>query len=412
MSYVRGSCGRKTPYEKKYSRKGQEQEEWALEKAAFDTAAQEVSAVDSILEQLEARSAEGRALGLRNLVRTLRERTYDEEQLGASARVLTDAVLGRVRVGAGAEAVLALDALEVLALALGGDAALLARAQPRVEAVALTPAPAALPPEQQAVVAAAVRALGTLAFFCGDDADAVAATVAHLDALVAVEPRAAAQPVVAAALGAWELVHTATGGGDYDTAYFTQCAQAAWAHLASERATCDTRMAAARALALVFARVAEAGDTVADLRDAWPVAPERFRDVFEECAYGAEHARADRAREQPLFRALAAWMLEGEELPAESLTLRGGRVVFASWAILARLNTCRRVLGPGLLAHLCENPLLPDVLQYVVPEDRKQHTSKQQKRLQRSPCSAAAKAQTQQRAKSRDQASFSFSDDF
>lgn len=409
MSYVRGSCGRKTPYEKKYSRKNQEQEEWALERAAFDAAAREVSAVDSILEQLEARSAEGRLVALENLVRTLRHRTYDAAQLAASERLVVAAVLQSVRSGAPAEAERALAALEVLAVALGGAADLLARARGAVEALALTPAPQTLPPEEQAVVGAAVRTLGTLVFFCGDDDDVVADVVARLDALVAVDPRAAAQPVVAAALGAWELVHTTT---DYSAAYHARMAQAAWAHLAADRASCDTRIAAARALALAFARVAAPGDTVDDHRADWLAVPERFRAVVDECAFGTAHRKADRAREQPVFRTLAAWMLDGGDLPPETITIHGVRVVFASWPILARLATVRRVLESGLLAHLCDNPLLPDVLQYTVPDDKKQHTSKIQKRLERSPCSAAAKAQTQSRAKSRDQASFSFADDF
>lgn len=411
MSYVRGSCGRKTPYEKKYSRKNQEQEEWAMERAAFDAASREVNAVDSILEQLEARSAEGRQVALENLVRTLRHRTYDADQLAACEKLLVDAVLQSVRSGGPAEATLALDALEVLAVALGGDADLLARARETVQALALTPAPQTLPPEQQAVVGAAVRTLGTLAFFCGDDDDVVADVVQRLDALVAVDPRAAAQPVVAAALGAWELVHTTT---DYSAAYHARAAQAAWAHLAADRASCDTRIAAARALALAFARVAAPGDTVDDHRDDWlpAPAPERFRAVVGECAFGTAHRKADRAREQPLFRTLAAWMLDGDALPPETITIHGTPVAFESWTILARLATVRRVLGPGLLAHLCDNPLLPDVLQYTVPDEKKQHTSKVQKRLERSPCSAAAKAHTQSRAKSRDQASFSFADDF
>ena len=405
MSYMRGQGGgcRKTPYEKKYSRKNQMQEEWAAEKAAFDASAERVSDLEAIAEQFEARSAEGRQVALRNLARTLRHRTYDEGSLDANKRLLISDVLRSIR-NRGAEALAALEALEVLALVLGSDDELVPVALDAVRALALTAAPQLLEPEQQEVVGAAVRALGVLCFFSVEDSDTATDTIRSIDALIGVRPRDAAQPVVAAALGAWELLHTLTGSDDYDDAYNARMADAIWQHLKSSKSSVDTRVAAGRALALSFSRVADDGDTARSHR-GWFAATEQLEDALREGACGTAHAKSDRAKEQPLFKVLYDWMVEGKPLPSEEITIGGRRIVFESWPILARLATVRRIVQSGFLAQIKENPLMPDVLQYELPAAMKHRDAKLFKESKRSEYARDAKQRTIQRNKERDQGS-------
>jgi len=379
MSYVRSSAGRKTPYEKKYSRKNKEQEEWILEKTALDSSAEQVSDISTILEQLEARSEEGRLCALRNLIRTARNNKGKEDDLQANEKLILEFLIPFIR-GSPSVAMLAFDALEVLALNYGLDDEFLSTVLKPVSDIALTTGPKILEIEQQQVVGAAMRTLGTICFFCCDDNDMIVDIIHDIDSAICVEPKNASQPVVAAAIGAWELIHTFT---DFADDYHARMTSAIWSHLKSSKSDVDTRIAAARALAFSFSRISQPGDTILDHRE-WIADPERLQDIINECAFGTSHPKHDRSKEQPLFKELASYMLDGEELHTETITINGIKVVFESWKILARLTNVRRILESGLQQHLLSNSILPDILDYEVPtKEKRKRKSEAEKKYQR-----------------------------
>jgi len=382
MSYVRSSSGRKTPYEKKYSRKNKEQEEWVLEKTALDSAAEEVSDISVILEQLEARSEEGRLCALRNLIRTARNIKDKEKSLQTlqdNQKLITEFLIYFIR-SSPSVALLAFDALEVLALIYGLDEEFLSAVLKPVSDIALTTGPKILEIEQQQVVGAALRTLGTICFFCCDDNDTIVDIIHDIDGVICVEPKNASQPVVAAALGAWELIHTFT---DFSDEYYARMTSSIWSHLKSSKSDVDTRIAAGRALAFSFSRISEPGDTILDHRE-WIADSERLQDVINECAFGTSHPKHDRSKEQPIFKDLASYMLDGEELKTETMTINGIKVVFESWKILTRLTNVRRILESGLQQHLLSNSILPDILNYEVPvKEERRRKSAADKKYQR-----------------------------
>jgi len=397
MSYVRGSCGRKTPYEKKFSRKGKEQEEWALEKAAMDSRAEQVSDIDGILEQFEARSEEGRKCALRNLIRSARNFEYKEGDLEKNEKLLVQFILPSIH-GSPEEAVLAFDAIEILAAVFGDDPDFLSAVLDPVRSMALTAAPQKLEDEEQAVIGTAMRTLGVLCFFCCDDDDEIVKIVHSIDSVVSVEPKNVSQPVVAAALGAWELIHTTTKFSDE---YHDRMVKCIFKHLKSNKSSCDTRIAAARALALSFYRIADPGDTIDKLSESIPQI-DLATDVIHECAYGTNHPKHDRAKEQPIFKMLDEWMVEGGDLPEETVTLNDSKVVFETWPILARLATVRRIVGSGFLPHLINNQLIAEVLQFEVPEkERRRRTTEAQKKYKRYLAKLDDKERTTRLAKAR-----------
>ena len=396
MSYVRTSGGRKTPYEKKHSRKNKMQEEWILEKTALDSSAEQVSDLNAILEQFEARSEEGRRCALNNLIRVARNRTCDESKLDDSKKLLVQHLIRCIH-GPPSVALLAFDAIEVLAVVYGTDDEYLEGLLEPVRSIALTAAPQKLEEEQQQVIGAAMRTLGTLCFFCCDDDDMIVDIIKSIDSLITVEPKNSSQPVVAAAISAWELVHTST---DFSGEYHKRMTAAIWTHLKSSKSGVDTRVAAARALALSFYLISDEGDTIANHRE-WIPDTERLTDVINECAFGTTHPKQDRAKEQPLFKTLASWMIEGEELPTVTISINGTKVEFGTWTVLARLTVVKRILGPGLQPHLMENSILPSVLQFEVPDkERKKRMSEAEKKYARHMANLADKAKTE-RMKSR-----------
>jgi len=407
MSYVRTSGGgRKTPYEKKYSRKNKEQEEWILEKTALDSSAEQVSDINTILEQLEAKSEEGRRCALRNLIRTSRNRTCNMDDLEKHKKLLVQYLIQCMH-SSPSVALLAFDAVEVLAAIYGTDEDYLNDLLNDIRDIALTAAPQTLEQEQQEVVGAAMRTLGTLCFFCCDDNDMIVDIIHCIDKVVTVEPKNASHPVVAAALGAWELIHTTT---DFSDEYHERMTAAIWSHLKSSKSDVDTRIAAARSLAFSFSRIAEPGDTILNHRK-WIPDAERLTDIINEGAFGTSRPKHDRAKEQPLFKDLAAWMLDGDELPTVTITLHGTKVVFESWVILARLASVRRILGSGLQQHLLENSILSDVLQFDVPEkETRKRMTDAEKKYARHVANMEEKAKTA-RMKSRVSHDITFEDD-
>jgi len=405
MSYVRTSGGRKTPYEKKHSRKNKMQEEWILEKTALDSSAEQVSDLNTILEQFEAKSEEGRRCALRNLIRVSRNRLCSEDDLDTSKKLLVQHLIRCIH-GPSSVALLAFDAIEVLAVVYGSDDDYLEGILEPVRAMALTAAPQKLEEEQQQVIGAAMRTLGSLCFFCCDDDDKLVDLIKSIDSVVTVEPKNASQPVVAAALGAWELVHTRT---EFSDEYHERMTAAIWSHLKSSKSGVDTRIAAGRALGFSFQRISDDGDTIENHRK-WIPDSERLTEVINECAFGTTHPKHDRTKEQPLFKILASWMLEGEELPAVTITINGSKVLFETWNILARLTVVKRILGSGLQQHLMENTILPSVLEYEVPDkEAKRRMSEAEKKYARHVANMADKAKTE-RMKSR-MSSGSFFDD-
>jgi len=406
MSYVRGSCGRKTPYEKKHSRKGKEQEEWILEKSAFDSRAEQVSDINSILEQFEARSEEGRKCALRNLIRTARNLEGKPEDrmkdLEDNQKLLMQFLLSSIRASP-EEALLAFDAIDILAVIYGNDDSFLSGMCDAVKASALKAEPQSLEEEEQAVVGAAMRSLGVLCFFCCDNDDMTVDIVHDIDNVICTEPKNVSQPLVAAALSAWLLIHTNT---EFSDEYHERMIGSIWKHLKSNKSSADTRIAAARAVAFFFDRIAQSGDTVAILRK-WIPDVDRLTDVINECAFGTTHAKTDRAKEQPLFKMLADWMIEGNDLPADSVTINGAKVEFSSWSILVRLATIRRIVGAGFLTQLMNNSLVSMVLDFEVPEkEGRRRVSEAQKKYARHCANVAEKARTTRMAKSRDKSSF------
>jgi len=388
------SFARKTPYEKKYSRKNKEQEEWVMEKNALDSSAEQVDDLNMIMEQLEAKSEEGRRCALRNLIRTTRNLTCKEEDLEKHQKLLIQYLLQCMR-GPPSVALLAFDAAEVLAVVYG-DAEFFEGVLKAVTTIALTAAPQTLEEEQQQVVGAAVRTLGSICFFCCDDNDTTVDIIHDIDKIICTEPKNVSQPVVAAALGAWELIHTTT---DFDDDYHERMTAAIWKHLKSSKSNVDTRMAAGRALALSFSRVADEGDTILNHRD-WLAESERLTDVINECAFGSSRPKQDRNKEQALFKDLAAWMLEGEELPGVSITINGTKIVFETWKILARLANVRRILGSGLQKQLMTNSLVADVLQFTVPEkERRRRKTEADKKFARRMATLADKAKSARKAR-------------
>jgi len=406
MSYVRGSCGRKTPYEKKFSRKNKEQEEWVLEKSALDSHAEQVSDINTILEQFEARSEEGRMCALRNLLRTARQMEYKDDKtdhLDDNKKLVSQFVIQSIR-GSPEEALLAFDCVDILAVIFGTDEEYLDIMLEPVRSMALTPAPQKLEMEQQAVVGAAMRSLGVLCFFCCDDDDMIVDIIHDIDNVVNTEPRNVSQPVVAAALGAWELIHTST---DFSDDYHQRMIGSIFKHLKSNKSGVDTRIGAVRALALSFWRIADPGDTVSKLRE-WIPDIDRLTDIINECAFGTNHPKADRAKEQPLFKVIADWMLEGGDIPSECVTIRDTKVYFENWVILARLATVRRIVGSGFLPHLVDNAILPEVLQYEVPsKETRRRVSETQKKYERHLANKADKERTIHLSKCRSSSSFS-----
>jgi len=403
---VRTSGGRKTPYEKKHARKNKMQEEWVLEKTALDSSAEQVSDLNSILEQFEARSEEGRRCALNNLIRVCRNRTCEDDKLEDAKKLLVQHLIRCIH-GPPSVALLAFDAIEVLALVYGTDSEYLDGLLEPVRSMALTAAPQKLEEEQQEVIGAAMRTLGSLCFFCCDDDDMIVDIIKDIDSVITVEPKNSSQPVVAAALGGWELVHTLT---DFSSEYHERMTAAIWSHLKSSKSGVDTRIAAARALGLSFCLVADEGDTISDHRK-WIPDTERLTDIINECAFGTTHPKQDRAKEQPLFKTLASWMLEGDELPSVTITINGSKVEFGTWKILARLTVVKRILGPGIQQHLMTNSILPDVLGYEVPDkERKRFMSQAEKKYARHIANLADKAKTE-KMKSRMSSGSFFGDD-
>jgi len=397
MSYVRGNCGRKTPYEKKHSRKGKEQEEWILEKTALDSRSAQVSDINAILEQFEARSEEGRKCALRNLIRTARNLECSIDDLGANQKLLVQFLVQSIH-GSPEEALLAFDAIDILAVVYGCDEDFLKGLLDPVKAMALSASPASLEEEQQAVVGAAMRSLGVLCFFCCDNDDMIVDIVHDIDGVITVEPKNSSQPVVAAAIGAWELIHTTT---DFSNEYHQRMIGSIWKHLKSSKATADTRVAAGRAIAFCFNRKADEGDTVDILREVLPDV-DQLCDIIAQCASGAAHSKADRAKEQPIFKILSDWMVEGGDLPAEAVTINDSKVYFESWIILTRLATVRRIVGSGFLPQLTNNPLVSDVLQYDVPDkETRKRKLQAEKKYRRYREKIADKERTQKMSKER-----------
>jgi len=369
MSYCR-----KTPYEKKYSRKNKEQEEWILERTALDSSAEQVDDINKILEQFEAKSEEGRRCALTNLIRTTRNRTCEEAHLEDNKKLLLQYLVQCMH-GTPSVALLAFDALEVLALIFGTDDDFAGGLLKAVSDIAVTVGASSLEPEQQEVVGAAARTLGSVCFFCCDNDDTIRSVIESLDKIISTEPKNSSQPVVAGALSAWELMHTIT---DFSTEYHVRMTSAIWAHLNYSKCSVETRIAAARALGFLFSLFADEGDTVTKHRK-WLPNVDGLTDIINECAFGKTHPKADRAKEQPIFKTLASWMIDGEDLPADTITLNGTKVVFETWIILARLATVRRIVGPGLQGHLLSNDVIAEALQFEVPEppkkgDRKRMT--------------------------------------
>jgi len=397
MSYVRGNCGRKTPYEKKYSRKNKEQEEWVLEKSVLDSSAGRVSDLLTILEQFESRSEEGRKCAINNLIRTVRERGCEDEDLDRNKKLLVQFLVQSIH-RSSEEASLAFDCIDVLAATYGTDEEYFNGLLGSVRSIALTPAPDTLENEQQKVIGAAMRSYGVLCFFCCDNDDAIVDIIRTIDNVINIEPKKSSQPVLAAALGAWELIHTTTAFSDE---YHQRMIAPIWRHLKSGKSTVDTRMAAGRALAFSFWRASNPGDTIEILR-LWIPDIDRLTLIMNECAFGTSHPKVDRAKEQPLFKLLVEWMIEGGDAPSETVTINDSKVVFDSWAILARLATVRRIVGAGLLPQLVSNSVLSEVLQYEVPVKGKKHMSAAEKKYARYCANLADKARTTWLSKSRD----------
>jgi len=454
MSYVRGSCGRKTPYEKKFSRKGKEQEEWAMQKSALDSRAQQVSDIDAILEQFEARSREGRKCALRNLIRTARKLHFkdceevdakeekateragsdeDEEaggddgderdersssskktkrsrvmqnidqqaQLEENQKMLIEYLVQGIR-GSPEEALLAFDAIEILAVIYNTDEDFLTGLLGPVRSIALTTAPQTLEIEQQEVIGAAFRTLGVLCFFCCDNDDTTTSVIRDIDGAVSVEPKNASQPVIAGAISAWELLHTTT---DYSDEYHGRMIAAIWKHLKSNKSSVDTRIAAGRAIALSFHLNTKPDDTIEALRK-WISDIERLKDIINECAYGTTHPKTERVKEQPIFKVLAEWMIDGGDPPSETITINGIKVVFKKWTILARLETVHRITGSGFLHHIINNPVISWVLQFKVPSRDDKRLSDTDKKYARHCAKIADKQRTVNLAKQRSSSSF------
>jgi hypothetical protein len=174
----------------------------------------------------------------------------------------------------------------------------------------------------------------------------------------------------------------------------------------------DVRIEAGYALALVFDRVREERGGVGDeetgeqpmvLRDCtdW-VDAGRLEGLFGELSCGTTHAKRDRAREQPVFRLISRSIEEGR-VPQETLTVLFQKVSFSGWAELLRLYQLRRVLATGLQPHLEASDVLSDVLGLDINRAAvKRKLTRVEKRLERSPCSAASKAYTKQLRRTRD----------
>jgi len=403
MSYVRGNCGRKTPYEKKYSRKNKEQEEWALEKSAFDARSEQVSDVNTILEQFEARSEEGRRCALRNLIRTARN--FDSKQMNAleeNKKLLIQFLCPSVRASP-EEAQLAFEAIEILSVVYGNDDEFFAGLLDSVKQIALQAEPQKLEEEEQVVVGAAMRTLGALCFFCCEDDDAILDVIRNIDNVITTEPKNVSQPVLAAALGAWELIHTVT---EFSDAYFERIIASVWKHLKSGKSSVDTRIAAARAIAFFFDHVGGEDDGIEKLRQ-WIPDIDRLKDIINECAYGTTHPKSDRAKEQPLFKMLAEWMIEGNGLPDETVTINGVKVTFESWITLTRLATVRRIVASGFLPHISNNPVLALVLEFEAPElETRRRMLRAQKHYARRCAREADKARTIARSREDRNSSF------
>jgi len=400
------SFARKTPYEKKYSRKGKEQEEWTAMKNALDSSAEQVSDINAILEQFEARSEEGRRVALNNLIRTCRNCPDKKKELEECQRLLIQYLIQNIR-STPSVALLAFSAIEVLAIVFGDDSDYFDALYKPVREIALTTAPQTLEEEQQQVVGAAMRTYGSLCFFCCANDDTTVDVIHDIDKTITAKPKDVSQPVLAGALSGWELIHSTTR---FSAEYHTGLAAAIFSHLKSSKSSVDTRIGAIRSLALSYSLIAGPGDNILRHRE-WIPDAERLQDVINECSFGTTHPKRDRVKEQPLFKELAAWMLEGEDEPGCSLTLNSTKVFFSTWKIMARLNAVRRILDHGLLHHLLENAFLPDVLQYELPsKPKKKRMSEDEKKYARHVANLEEKAKSS-RMRSRASAGLTFEDD-
>ena len=127
----------------------------------------------------------------------------------------------------------------------------------------------------------------------------------------------------------------------------------------------------------------------------------RMQDLAKNRGDETRRSKKDRVVLRTTFRELSA-IIEGGEIPEQKVKLRHGDVlVVDTLAANIQLNAFRSFLGEGFQVHLLSNPLLHQVFGFRPTEEPPERLTSLQKRMYRSPASAASKERSENRKSQR-----------
>jgi len=364
------------------------------------------SAMEIHVDALYEKRASTREAGLSGLVALLEnfENSLDAE---AQQHTLTTLFTNSIKRGGAKEQELATRALGLLCMNLGCSDETHSIFQSHGEL---------LQKVARAGKSAGVRVVGNdvlalVTFIACEDHRETAEVMQQMEAIFQGDSKKTPPPEVAAAAArGWALLLTTQPRDVVRRAGYFESRLAMLSSLLHEGSV-ELREAAGEAIAALYdahqGPVDEDGDAVdapegaPDLAEELEAVRQRMAELARNMGDAQRRSKKDRSAQKSAFKEVLS-ILDGEAAAEVKLKLRHGDVLYIDTvAGITQLNAIRHFLAGGFQGHLQHNPLLHDVFEFQPQAEAGERMSKTERRLFKSPNSAAARGRQKNRGSER-----------
>lgn len=357
---------------------------------------------EALIEFLYEKRAAARLHGLQGLVATLCSSVSLEDCL-AREETLTRLLCSCVRKGRGSEPVLAARGLGLLMITLGLEEGGMRVWQGSCNALMN----AAAAKEKPDVLRCAAMESYTIGCFVAEED--VFVNIEAMDKLRSLWSTVS-HVVRGCAIRAWTVLLSSLSSEVVDDMFDEVVDELTV--LLEDQAT-DVRMAAGDALALMYSygmqleteemETSDGESSAASTSTGFSrmsgieVAMDRIKDINGPKGQMKRKSKRDRAAMRTTFREICNFVADGTVEGTRIRLLKGGELVVNDRPGLIQLNFLRKVLAEGFHVHVHENELLHQIFQYSPPSEPQAKLTQAEKRMWKSPQSAANKLRTIER---------------